>query len=247
MKRLAPLFAYIPWHARDAILRALTPVFLALAVIGIPIYAFLGASDKLSASDPGGADIAMNIYNSGIPLALVLGGIILMNQVVALDREKQHFRFTLAHPVAAWEFYLQRFIVALLLFVAASALIPIVFTALVLPVSVLGLVKAAALYGLLLGALAMLCGALFSKDGLVLIITFAVSSTMQDLRKADVLASWLKPVANSLPPVQLLAELRQSWLDGVPVESSDVLFVISYGVGMLAVALYLVKRLPFAR
>ncbi len=247
MKRLAPLFAYLPWHARDSLMRALSPAILALAVIGIPIYAFLGASKTLSANDPRGADIALNIYNSGIPLALVLGSIILMNQVVALDREKQHFRFTLAHPVAAWEFYLQRFIVALILFVAASALIPLVFSALVLPVEVLGLVKAAALYGLLLGALAMLCGALFTKDGLALIVVFIVTNTLQDLRKADVLASWLEPLPRALPPLALLADVRGRWLHGTPVDSGDVLHIVAYGVGMLAISLFLVKRLPLAR
>lgn len=247
MKRLAPLFAYIPWHARDSLMRALSPAILALAMIGIPVYAFLGASDQISATDPRGADMALNIYNSGIPLALVLGGIILVNQVVALDREKQHFRFTLAHPVAAWEFYLQRFVVALALFVAASALIPVVFSALVLKVSVLAVVQSAVLYGALLGALAMLCGALFAKDGLVLIITYVVTNVMQDLLRADVLASWLKPVARGLPPLDRLADLRGDWMRGVPVDSGDVLYVAAYAAGMLALSLFLVKRLPLAR
>jgi hypothetical protein len=247
MKRLAPLFAYIPWHARDSLMRALAPAILATGVIGIPVYAFLGASEQVSASDPRGADIALNIYNSGITLALVLGSIILVNQVVALDREKQHFRFTLAHPVAAWEFYLQRFIVSLVLFVAVCTLIPVVFSALVLDVNVLAVAQSAALYGLLLGALAMLCGVLFAKDGLVLIIMFVVTNVMQDLAKADALASWLEPIARALPPLDRLAALRGDWMRGIRGDSGDVLYVVIYGAGMLALSLFLVKRLPLAR
>lgn len=247
MNRLAPLLAYLPWHARDAWLRALTPVLIAGGVIGIPVYSFIGASDSVSVADRRGIELAMNVYDGGIPLALTLGAIILMNQVIALDRDKQYFRFTMAHPIAAWEFYLQRFLVGLVLFVAASAVIPLVFSALVVKVTVIGMIKSAALQGLLLGALAMLCGALVSKDGLALIVTYVVAQILQDLRKAEVLVSWLVPVAQSLPPVRLASSLRGDWLRGVPVESSDLLFVVSYSVAMIAAALFLVKRLPLAR
>ena len=170
-----------------------------------------------------------------------------MNQVVALDREKQHFRFLLAHPVAAWEYYLQRFAVGLVLFVAAIALVPLTFSALVSDVPVIALMKAAALEGLLVGALATLCGVLVNKDGLALIGVFLLSKILQDLDKVDQLASWIEPIARGLPPIALEGEIRQQLLSGTAVASGDLLHVVAYAIGMLAVALFLVKRLPLAR
>ena len=247
MKRLAPLFAYLPWHARDAVMRALAPVLIALGVIGIPVWAFFGSGDRGEVTDPRGAQMAVSIYQGGIPLVLAIGAIILMNQVVALDREKQHFRFLLAHPVAAWEYYLQRFAVGLVLFVAAIALVPLTFSALVSDVPVIALMKAAALEGLLVGALATLCGVLVNKDGLALIGVFLLSKILQDLDKVDQLASWIEPIARGLPPIALEGEIRQQLLSGTAVASGDLLHVVSYAIGMLAVALFLVKRLPLAR
>ena len=247
MKRLAPLLAYLPWHARDALGRAAAPLVIALGIIGIPIYAFIGASAERSIEDPRSADMALGIYNNGLPLALTLGAIVLMNQVIALDREKQHFRFLLAHPVAAWEYYLQRFIVGLALFAAFAALIPVVFSALVVDVSVVGVVRAAALQGLLYGAIAALCGVLWQKDGLALIVIVIVAQIMQDLKKAEQLVSWLEPVARALPPVGSISAIRSQWLVGAAADQSELLFIIAYGVGTLAVALFLVKRLPLAR
>lgn len=247
MSRLAPLTAYLPWHARDAAWRALAPLIIAAGVIGIPVYSFLFAPGRAGVTDPRGADMAMNIYNGGVPLALVLGAIILMNQVIALDREKQHFRFLLAHPVMPWAFYLQRFAVGLALYVAAAGVIPLVFSALVLDVPVLAVIKSAALFGLLIGSLAMLCGVLINKDGLLLIVVYVVSAMMYDLRKAGVLTSWLEDLARALPPVGLASEMRGQWMSGGAVDSSELLFVVAYAGGTLALALYLVKRLPLAR
>lgn len=247
MNRLAPLFAYLPWHARDALGRALAPLAIAAGVIGIPVWSFIGNSDRTSVADPRGAEMAMQIYGGGVPLTLSIGAIIMMNQVVALDRDKQHYRFLLAHPVAAWEYYLQRFIVGLVLFVLAVSLVPLTFGALVLDVPVVALMKAAALEALLVGALATLCGALMSKDGLGLIGVILVSKILQDLEKVDQLASWLEPIARGLPPIALQGQIRGQLLSGAAVASGDLLHVIAYGVGMLAVALFLVKRLPLAR
>lgn len=246
MSRLSPLLAYLPWHARDAVWRALAPVIIALGVIGLPVWAFASGSERGLASTAV-AQMTMNIYDGGMPLALTLGAIIFMNQVVALDREKQYFRFLLAHPVSAWELYLQRFVVGLALYVAAVALIPLAFGALVVEVPVVATVKAAALLGLLVGALATLCGVLVNKDGLALIGVFILARILQDLERVGQLASWLAPVARALPPVALEAELRRQWMQGIPVDGSDVMFVAAYAAGMLAVALFLVKRLPLAR
>jgi len=247
MSRLAPLLAYIPWHARDALPRAIAPLLIAFGIIGIPVWAFVGGNAQVSVSDPRGADLAMQIYNGGLPLVLGIGAIILMNQVVALDREKQHYRFLLAHPVAAWEYYLQRFIVGLVLFVAAAAVVPILFSALAVDVPIIPLMKTAALEGLLVGALATFCGVLVNKDGVALIITFLLAKILQDLDRVDQLTWWLEPVARGLPPIALSGEIRSQLLSNTAVAQGDLLHVIGYAVGMLAVALFLVKRLPLAR
>jgi hypothetical protein len=81
----------------------------------------------------------------------------------------------------------------------------------------------------------------------VLIITIDLTHEMPDLAKAAALASGLEPIARALPPLERLAALRGDWMRGIRGDSGDVLYVVIYGAGMLALSLFLVKRLPLAR
>ena len=243
-----PLAGYLRWQAQDSLLRAFTPVILFAGMGGIPLWSFtrtvgLGAMDQ-----PGEAQsLALQIYGSTMPLAMTLGAVILATGIPATDREKQYFRFLFAKPVVAWEFYLQQFLVALVLFAAAMTLVPVGISAIVTPVPVLAVTQSALLFGLLYGSLVVLCGALVNKDGVAFIAVAALSFMLQSLGKAGALPDWLALVASGLPPFVVADGMRAQWLAGQPVPLGDIIHVTGYSIGMLAAALYFVRRLPLAR
>ncbi len=244
----SPIAGYLRWQARDSLLRAFTPVILFAGMGGVPLWSFtrtvgLGAMDR-----PGDAqNLALQIYGNTMPLAMTLGAVLLATGIPATDREKQYFRFLFAKPVVAWAFYLQQFLVSLALFVVAMTLVPLGFTALVTAAPVLAVTKSALVFGLLYGSLVVLCGALVNKDGVAFIVVAASSFMLQTLGKAGALPDWLAGIARGLPPFVVADGMRALWLAGEPVPIGDIMHVVGYSIGMLAAALFLVRRLPLAR
>ncbi|MCE9603031.1 MAG: ABC transporter permease [Gemmatimonadetes bacterium] len=243
-----PLVGYLRWHAQDTVLRALTPPILFLGLGGVPLWSFARTAGLDAMDRPGEAhDLALQIYGNTMPLTMTLGAVLLANGLHATDREKQYFRFLFSKPVVAWAFYLQQFVVALLLFAAAMTLVPLGFGAIVTAVPVLAVTKSAVLFALLYGSLVALCGSLVTKEGVVFIAVAATSMVLQQLGKAGFLPHWLALVAGALPPFLTADSLRGLWLAGQPVAAGDIMHVVGYSTAMLAAALLLVRRLPLAR
>ncbi|MEX2181242.1 MAG: hypothetical protein WD771_04325 [Gemmatimonadaceae bacterium] len=248
MSAVGPLVAYLPWQARDSMGRALLAPGIFLLAAAAPLWAFAASNSGIPLTEPGPAqDFARNLYNTFVSMAVVLGAVVLMNQVHALDRERQHFRFLFAHQVAPWQFYLQRFVVAAALFLAGVALIPLGFSALVTDVAFLPTMQTAALYALLVGALMFLCGALTQRDGLALILVYLGTALLQQVDRADGLPGWLAPVVAALPPFAVAGDLRTAWLTGGAFDTGDLLHVVAYSVALLIAALVVIKRFPLVR
>ena len=242
------LAGYLRWHAQDAVLRAVTPVILFLAMGGVPLWSFARTVGLTALDRPGDAQhVALQIYGNTMPLAMTLGALILAGGLPATDREKQYFRFLFAKPVVAWAYYLQQFVVRLALFVVAMTLVPVFFSLIVTEVPVLAVTRSAILLALLYGSLVVLCGALVTKDGVAFIAVAASSFVLQQLGRAGALPGWLALVAGLLPPFVTADAVRVLWLSGAPAAAEDIVRVIGYSIGMLVAALLLVRRLPLAR
>lgn len=248
MTDLRPLVSYLRWHARDSIFRALVAPLMFSILAGIPLWAFKSSEPGLVLREAGPArDFAINLYRTFFTMATLLGAVGLMNQVPALDRERQYFRFLFAKQVAPWRYYLQRFLITFVLFTAGAALIPLGFTALVSDVPIIASIQAAALLGFLIGALTLLCGALTQRDGYALVAVLIGTSMLQQIAKADRLSGWLEPFVAALPPVILTFDIRAAWVAQQPVLVGDVFYVIAYSLALLVAALVVIKRFPLAR
>ncbi len=244
----SPLAAYARFQARDALLKALTPVGLFLVLGGLPLYTLARRSTLAAMREPGMLqDGAIRIYGEVMTLAMTLGAIVLMSGLASLDRERGHFRFLFSRPVAPWRFYLQHFLIATVLFVACFALLPVGFGAVIAAVPVLPAVQSAALYALMYGSLAFLCSALLNRDGLVFILVMIVSRVLQQLDRAEQLSGFLSGLANALPPLQALDGIRASWLADRALTGNDLVLVIGYSLGMLVAALVLIRQKSLAR
>ncbi len=248
MSAPSPLLAYAPWQARYALLRAAAPLGLFMLLGGIPLWGIISGVGLEAVRQPGEAQsAAMLAYGQMMTLSMTLGALISVSGLVALDRERQYFRFLFSQPVVPWQYYLQQFVISAVLFAAAMALIPMGFGMLVIDVPVLPVVQSAFLYVVLFGSLALLCGALLNKDGLVFIAVLIFAVTLQQAEAAGALPGWLAAFANALPPFVAAQDVRAQWLAGQAAETGALIRVLLYSLGMLAAALFIVRRAPLAR
>lgn len=241
------VLAYAGWHLRDSLLRALAPIGLWLSLAGVGLGLMISGNGLASVRSGPLQEAATAAYQQGLTLAITLGALILASGYVAQDRAQGHVRFLFSAPVVAWEFYLLRFVIGLASFVAATALIPVGFSLLVFPVPVAPVAATAALFGLLLGALAHLAGALTRRDGAVVIGVTVLASVLQPLARADALPGWLDALATVLPPIKAADEVRIAWMSGAAPGAGDLVLVLGYALAMLVVSLLIIRRAPLVR
>jgi hypothetical protein len=246
--RMRALVAYLPWHARDGLLKAAVPLGLFVLVAGLPL-AFMIRNVSLEVlRTPGRWQTnAMQVYGQSLPMVLLLGAIVLMSGAASLDRERQHVRFLFPRPIAPWAFYLQQFAVSLVLYVSAVAIIPWGFGALIADVPIMPVVRTASLFGLLYGSLGLLCGALLNRDGVVFIALIVVSGTLQQVAQSTEVGRVIGTLADVLPPIGAAGQVRIAWFAERAAESADLRLVTLYSLGMLAVALFVIQRRPLVR
>ena len=244
---LRPLFAYLPWHARDLAVRVFSPFLLFFVMAGLPLWSITSTQGiPLFGGDPQVQDLALQIWSNTASLCLTIGAVLLMNGSVGVDREKQYVRFLFAHQIPPVWFYLQRFVVGLTLFAVSFALVPVAFSQIV-AVPVLGTVLALVLVSFFIGSLMLLLGAISQSDGLLFILVYLVSNVIQAITFGGNGPTWLHGLAWILPPVRQLGEFSGAWLTGRTVEPTDLVLVVSYAIGMLLSGLFLIKRAPLVR
>lgn len=245
---LRPLIAYFPWLARDLAVRALAPLLVVLVLGGLPIYGMLNQQEVVDlANNAQQADMVRQVFNGIAPLAIALGGFLMMTQSIALDRDRQHVRFFFSHQVSPASFYLGRFLLAMVVFNAVFAVAPLVVEFALVDINVLGTLAAFSLQLLLVGSLGVLCASLTHKDGLALVLSYFVMRTLQQLSAQDVLADWADPIVKGLPPFETLNGLVRALIAGTDFQWTDVTHVVAYAIGLLIAGLLVIRRAPLVR
>jgi hypothetical protein len=158
-------------------------------------------------------------------------------------------RFLFSAPVVAWRFYLARYLVGLALFVVAMVFVPLAFGVIVTPVPVWPVAAAAALFGLLIGSLALLAGALTRHDGAIVIGVTLVASLAQAMVRAPTVAppAWFRGLATALPPIDAAGQVRDAWMSGASADAGQLVHVLGYALAMLVAALLVIRRAPLVR
>jgi len=244
----AALTAYAPWQLRDSAVKALAPA-LVFALMASPTLMAMRASQPNVdfANDPAAIELAKSVFQNMASFTLWIGGLMVMTDSIALDRDRQFYRFLFAQPITPWQFYLQRFLIGLTAFVAVYALVPVIYSWQITAVPVSETLLAAALMALLFGGLATVVGALTRRDGFGTALAYMITGFLQDASRANVLADWMDPVVRWLPPVAKFAEARTLLLRGTMPEAEVLWHIGLYGAALVALGLLLVKRLPLAR
>jgi len=245
---LRPLLAYLPWQARDMAIRGLAPLAVLLVVGGIPTFAFLKNQEVVDlANNAQQADFVRAIFQSVGALAITLGGFLFMSSSVAMDRDKQHVRFFFSHQVNPVNYYLQRYAVGMVIFLALFGLAGGAVELFMTDVHFWGSIAAFAVTLVLVGGLTVLAASLTNRDGLALILSFLIIRTLQQLSAQDLVAAWMKPVVRGMPPIETMAQLSKAFIEGNTVQGTDVVHVLGYGLGMLVAGLLVMRRAPMVR
>lgn len=244
------LLAYTRWHARDAFVRAISPVaiFAALALLNIwGLASRFGMAEIRAAGEL--QDGVRRFYDQMMPLAMTLGALTVGSGFVAVDRERGHVRFLFSAPIVSWQYYLSRLLVGMVSFTAAYALVPIGFGWLVFDVPILPVLASAALYATVFGSLGILAGALTQRDGAVVIVTTLLSMSLNLIVRAGASGApaWMVWAERLLPPIATADTVRTAWLAGVAPDPADLIRVLAYSAAMLVVALFTIHRAPLVR
>ncbi len=246
----ATLAAYARWHAKESIGRALVPLLVFTAIVGIPIWELAQRAGLADVRVPGRIqDEVLALCRTLLGLSITLGALLVGSGFVAKDRTAGHVRFLFSTPVVPWQFYLQRFVIGFALYCGAVAIAPVGFSYFVLPVPVWPVVASAAVYGLLLGGLGMLAGSVTRHDGAVVIGAVLVGSILQQTvrQSAGQAPAWMEWIAVLLPPVDSADRVRTALLTGAAVDQRALALVLAWGAGMLLASLVVIRRAPLVR
>lgn len=255
------LAGYLRYRIGDYLLqRAALPLVMVVFLAFLPVYGAL-RRDPGAFQGPQGEVFARTLFTGAVALFLPIGVFLASAGVISTDRQQGHFRFYFSKPVGVLAYYAQVYLVHGALFVALYGAITWVYGAFTVPQSVAGAMAAAGLTFVLVGGLGFALGALTRIDMALVALVYVLASTVQQLVAATdrALASagasasameipgWVRLLANVLPPVHKMDQLRDQLYASRPLATDDLWHVVLYGFGLFAAGFLAVRRLPLAR
>lgn len=238
MNRDSSPLRYLPYQARDV---AAGPLALFVAItIGLTL-----ALWRFFADSPAISDNPALFLTSTLAVVQTIAILFATGGVAGVDIQRGFYRAWFSKPITPWLFYLQRWLLGGI----AVLLIPVMLGS---GLSLLygngtgitwALIGSLALAYLLVGGLVLLCSNFMERDWLaVFLITFLQAQLHRMLGLFEQLGQEISPLLvwtdRLLPPFHLVVPSA-----GLP-SGSELLHVLGYGGGVLAVALLLFRHRP---
>ena len=176
-------------------------------------------------------------------LAFILA-FITLNGIVSTDRKMGYFRFLFSKPVSIPAYYTQLFVVYLVGFLAAIAILLGAFSVFAHPVSPFGPLLFCALVFLSLGGIAFLISSLFRHDWPILAAIFLGSAILHSMWQYR--EGWRRLVLSILPPVYKLTDALPDIVNRGVVNTQDALWLLGYSAICFAAGIIVLQRRPFA-
>jgi hypothetical protein len=247
----ARLAAYAGVQLRDFLVGRL-PLLLTVTVLAT--WALLRATGVTPAVfDPsagiGGREQVQLAFESALGAYALVGALLAAQGLVARDRWRGFDRVLFSRPLNPARYYLQGFIVGGMAIVALGVVGAGVFTVALRPVSVAGVAAYIALAWLTIGGFAFVVSTLTAYHlpivlaalgGAALLDRFATS-----LRAAGTPAAVVETAQYLLPPVHVVAALREPFARGRVVSLELLAWPLGFGVLCLIAVVLLLYRRPF--
>lgn len=169
---------------------------------------------------------------------------ITLNGIVSTDRKMGYYRFLFSKPVSIPAYYTQLFVVYLVGFLAAVAILLGGFAIFARPVPPFGPLLFCGLVFLSLGGIAFLVSSLFRHDWPILAAIFLGSAILHGMWQYR--EGWRRLVLSLLPPVYKLTEALPDIVNRGVVNTQDVLWLLGYSAICFAAGIFVLRRRPFA-
>lgn len=230
---------YAMWQIRDfardrGIALLLVGFLLGFTVVG-PVRAMGRPIDQ---------GLAKNLLVATLAQLSFILAFITLNGIISTDRKMGYFRFLFSKPVSIPAYYSQLFIVYLIGFLAAIAILLGGFSIFARPVSPFAPLAYCALVFLSLGGIAFLISSLFRHDWPILAAIFLGSAILHSMWQFQ--EGWRRMVLSILPPVYKLTQALPDIVNRGVVNTQDVLWLLGYSAICFAAGIYVLKRRPFA-
>ena len=247
----ARLGAYAGIQLRDFLLGRV-PLLITLTVAATwALFRAMGVTPAVF--DPsagiGGREQAQLAFESALGTYALIGALLAAQGLVARDRWRGFDRVLFSRPLNPARYYMQGFVIGGIAIVALGVVGAGVFTVALRPVSVAGVAGYIALAWVTVGAFALLVSALTAYHlpivlaalgGAALLDRFATS-----LRTAGTPSAVVEAAQYLLPPVQIVAALREPFARGRLVSLEVLAWPLAFGVLCLVGAILLLYRRPF--
>jgi hypothetical protein len=244
------LLSYARFQLGDYLLqRAAVALVMVVFVAGLPLWGMLRGEPDLF-KNPGSAVLAMQLYTGTVALFLPVGAFLAGVGIISADRHQGFFRFYFSKPVNVVAFYAQTYLLHGVVFIALFGALTWGWGALTIHVSVHRAMEAAALTFVLVGGLGLLFGVLLRFDGVLVVLVYLVSMTLQQIVSLPGklrLPEWAVQLAKVLPPVHKMDQVRNHLYAAEAISAADVWHVVGYGIGAFALGLFLLRELALSR
>jgi hypothetical protein len=230
---------YALWQIRDfardrGIALLLVGFLLGFTVVG-PVRAMGRPIDQ---------GLAKNLLVATLAQLSFILAFITLNGIISTDRKMGYFRFLFSKPVSIPAYYSQLFVVYLVGFLAAIAILLGGFSIFARPVSPFAPLAYCALVFLSLGGIAFLISSLFRHDWPILAAIFLGSAILHSMWQYQ--EGWRRMVQSILPPGYKLTQALPDIVNRGVVNTQDVLWLLGYSAICFAAGIYVLKRRPFA-
>ena len=244
------MLSYARFQLGDYLLqRAAVALVMVVFVAGLPLWGMLRDEPDLF-KNPNNAVLAMQLYTGTVALFLPVGAFLAGVGIISADRHQGFFRFYFSKPVNVVAFYAQTYLLHGLVFIALFGALTWGWGALTIHVSVHRAMEAAALTFVLVGGLGLLFGVLLRFDGVLVVLVYLVSMTLQQIVSLPGklrLPEWAVQFAKVLPPVHKMDQVRNHLYAAEAISAADVWHVVGYGIGAFALGLFLLRKLALSR
>ena len=230
---------YLLWQFRDFIRDRGYAILLVGFLIGFTIVAPVRGMGRTIDST-----LATNLVMAVLSQVSFILAFITLNGIVSTDRKLGYYRFLFSKPVSIPAYYVQLFFVYFVGFLAAVAILLGVFSFFTAPIDLIRPLLFCALLYLSLGGIAFLISTLFRYDWPILAGIFLGSAVLHSMWQFE--EGWRRMILSILPPVYRLTSELPNIVNGRPVDTNSILWLLGYSAICFAAGLYVLRRRPFS-
>jgi len=233
------LARYSLWQFRDFVIERGIAIFIIAFLWGYvllePLRRAIGPQWPGDKTSPVWA-LTLQISSAMVSLAVLIA----LNGMVSTDRKAGYYRFLFSKPVNVVAYYAQLFFV----YMAGMMAIMLVLSSLlhmILPsFSIANYLLYTALIYIAMGGIGFFLSVATRYDWLTLAAVWLGARILRDAFGAQ--DSWRSKAVEVLPPVHKVDQVANSLIGTGRADTSDVLWLIGYGVLFFALGLFILRR-----